>query len=61
MEIKVGEQIKTVYGWREVVKVNAKSVVVQLDGRTMKIAMSAVSILNDGDQNPMSQYSRHHY
>jgi len=44
--IEVGQTIKTVYGEREVVKVNKSSVVVALSDRTIKITMKQVEIMN---------------
>jgi len=45
--INVGQTIKTVYGMREVVKVNKSSVLVKHpDGETIKVDMRQVRIMN---------------
>lgn len=41
-----GQMINTVYGKAEVVKVNGKSVVVSVAGRTIKLTTKQVEIMN---------------
>lgn len=46
MQVTVGQDAKTVYGWGEVVKVNAKSVIVNVNGQNHKLSAVQYGILN---------------
>lgn len=61
MQIQVGQEAKTVYGFGVVAKVNAKSVIVTVEGQNHKVSMRQFEIMNgeQGDVNDVSH--RSHY
>lgn len=61
MNIQVADEAKTVYGWGAVAKVNAKSIIVTVEGQNHKVSRRQFEIMNSdqGDVNAKSHPS--HY
>lgn len=61
MQVSINQEAKTVYGWGRVAKVNAKSVIVTVDGQNHKVSRRQFEIMNgeQGDVNDVA--NRIHY
>lgn len=61
MQIQINDEAKTVYGWGVVAKVNAKSVIVTVDGKNHKVSRRQFEIMNDEQGNVNDVAHRSHY
>lgn len=61
MQIQINDEAKTVYGWGVVAKVNAKSVIVTVEGQNHKVSRRQFEIMNGAQADVNDKASPVHY
>lgn len=61
MTTAIGQDAKTVYGYGFVTKVNAKSVIVKVDGKNHKVSARRFEIMNGEQGDVNDKAHRMHY
>lgn len=61
MQIQINDEAKTVYGWGRVSKINAKSVIVTVEGQNHKVSRRQFEIMNGEQADVNDKASPIHY